>query len=99
MVARIPKPPTRITSYNVCYTKLLRGVRDHLVWIRQRDADALVTHVDRQDPPDRRQIEIEAHPSCIVAKNSWFVLVRFMRSSRNSIASTGGMSDRKLRSR
>src|SRR5262245_4984683 len=39
------------------------------------------------------------HPCDIVAKNSWFDLVRFMRSSRNSMASTGGMSARKLRSR
>jgi len=39
------------------------------------------------------------HPCAIVAKNSLFVLVRFMRSSKNSIASTGGMSERKLRSR
>jgi len=39
------------------------------------------------------------HPWDIVWKNSLLVLVRFSRSSRNSIASTGGMSDRKLRSR
>ncbi len=39
------------------------------------------------------------HPCCIDAKNSLLVLVRFIRSSRNSIASTGGMSARKFRSR
>ncbi len=35
----------------------------------------------------------------IVAKNSLLFFVRFMRSSRNSIDSTGGMSARKFRSR
>ena len=35
----------------------------------------------------------------IVAKNSLLFFVRFIRSSRNSSASTGGMSARKLRSR
>ena len=41
-----------------------------------------------------------ARPYCaIVAKNSLLVLVRFIRSSRNSSASTGGMSARKFRSR
>ncbi len=39
------------------------------------------------------------HPSCIVAKNSLFVFVRFIRSSRNSVASTVGMSARKFRNR
>ncbi len=39
------------------------------------------------------------HPCDIVWKNSVLVLVRLSRSSRNSMASTGGMSDRKLRSR
>ena len=39
-------------------------------------------------------------PYCaIVAKNSLLFLVRFIRSSRNSSASTGGMSARKLRRR
>jgi hypothetical protein len=39
-------------------------------------------------------------PYCaIVAKNSLLFLVRFIRSRRNSSASTGGMSARKLRRR
>jgi len=35
----------------------------------------------------------------IVAKNSLLFFVRFIRYNRNSSASTGGMSARKLRSR
>src|SRR5439155_13478672 len=43
--------------------------------------------------------EAPFHPCDMVWKNSALVLVRLSRSSRNSIASTGGISDRKLRSR
>src|SRR6266516_4054356 len=49
--------------------------------------------VRRSDRPTVR------HPCDIVAKNSVLVFVRLSRSSRNSIPSTGGMSERKLRSR
>src|SRR5206468_2888785 len=61
--------------------------------VRQREADAALAPIHCQQPP------FCGHPWAIVAKKSLFVLVRFMRSSRNSIASTGGMSERKLRSR
>src|SRR5437016_3051648 len=67
--------------------------REGLALVGQGEADAALAPVDGQQPPCVR------HPCAIVAKNSLFVLVRFMRSSRNSIASTGGMSERKLRSR
>src|SRR5207245_4012351 len=59
--------------------------------VRDRDPDPFLAPVHPQQPP--------AHPWDMVAKNSWFALVRFIRSSRNSIASTGGMSARKLRSK
>jgi hypothetical protein len=38
-------------------------------------------------------------PLAMLSRNSLLVFVRFMRSSRNSIASAGGMSERKLRRR
>ena len=70
-----------------------RGERlgEDLMLVGEGETDASCTPIDGEDPA--------RHPCAIVAKNSTFVFVRFIRSSRNSIASTGGMSDRKLRSR
>src|SRR5205807_10167442 len=67
----------------------------HLGLVGEGEADALLAPVHTEESSRRRQ----GHPCDIVAKNSTLVLVRFIRSSRNSIASTGGMSARKLRSR
>lgn len=50
--------------------------------------------------PVRGRSELTPIPYCtMVAKNSLFDLVRFIRSSKNSMASTGGMSARKFRSK
>src|SRR6059036_1677068 len=65
-------------------------------FIGEGEADAALAPVDAQQPA---LASAGRHPCAIVAKNSLFVLVRLSRSSRNSIASTGGMSARKLRSR
>src|SRR5439155_3428735 len=61
-------------------------------FVGQGEADAALTPVDGEQAPRR-------HPCAIVWKNSALFFVRLSRSSRNSIASTGGMSARKLRSR
>src|SRR5436190_10382662 len=50
-------------------------------------------------PVDSQQSAGRLHPCDMVWKNSLLVLVRLSRSSRNSIASTGGISERKFRSR
>src|SRR5260370_1116139 len=50
-------------------------------------------------PSVRRPVGLTPHPWDIVAKNSTLFFVRLRRSRRNSIASTGGISARKLRSR
>ena len=70
-------------------------LRQGLRFIGQREAGAARAPVETEEPTRGRTV----HPCAIVAKNSTLVLVRFIRSSRNSIASTGGMSARKLRSR
>src|SRR5256884_6337754 len=63
-------------------------------FIGEGEADAALAPVDAQQPA---LASAGRHPCAIVAKNSLFVLVRLSRSSRNSMASTGGMSARKLR--
>src|SRR5260370_13277185 len=68
-----------------------QGLGERLRLVGQGETDATLTPVDPEQP--------SRHPCAIVAKNSVLVLVRLSRSSRNSIASTGGMSARKLRSR
>src|SRR5688572_11021387 len=72
-----------------------RGVAD-------RQSDATLSVIDREYAPRRgrhRLVDRGRHPWAIVAKNSLLFFVRFMRSSRNSMASVGGMSPRKLRRR
>src|SRR5713226_6081072 len=68
-----------------------QGLGERLRLVGQGETDATLTPVDPEQP--------SRHPCAIVAKNSVLVLVRLSRSSRNSIASTGGISARKLRSR
>ena len=64
---------------------------ERLRLVGKGEADPALAPVDGEKPA--------FHPWDMVWKNSALVLVRFSRSSRNSIASTGGMSDRKFRSR
>src|SRR5438093_1083544 len=73
-----------------------KGLSERARLIGEGEADAPLAPVDAEQPT---RASAARHPCAIVAKNSLFVLVRFRRSSRNSIASTGGMSARKLRSR
>src|SRR5213593_4720754 len=73
-----------------------QGLGEGARFIGEGEADAALAPVDAQQPA---LASAGRHPCAIVAKNSLFVLVRLSRSSRNSIASTGGMSARKLRSR
>src|SRR3989475_3699932 len=73
-----------------------QGLGEGARFIREGEADAALAPVDAQQPA---LASAGRHPCAIVAKNSLFVLVRLSRSRRNSIASTGGMSARKLRSR
>src|SRR5256886_1123704 len=73
-----------------------QGLGEGARLIGEGEADAALAPVDAQQPA---LASAGRHPCAIVAKNSLFVLVRLSRSSRNSIASTGGMSARKLRSR
>src|SRR5256712_9420415 len=68
------------------------GLRERLRFVGEGETNAAFAPIDCQQPASR-------HPCDIVWKNSVLVFVRFSRSSRNSIASTGGMSDRKLRSK
>src|SRR2546427_11048423 len=70
-----------------------RGERlgERLRFVGEGEADPALAPIDGEKPA--------FHPCDIVWKNSAFVFVRFRRSSRNSMASTGGMSDRKFRSR
>src|SRR5712664_4039169 len=70
-----------------------RGERlgERLRFVGEGEANPALAPIDGEKPA--------FHPCDIVWKNSAFVFVRFSRSSRNSIASTGGMSDRKFRSR
>src|SRR5436190_1872082 len=72
------------------------GLSQRAGLIGQGEADAALAPVDAEQPA---RVAAARHPCAMVAKNSLFVLVRLSRSSRNSIASTGGMSARKLRSR
>src|SRR6184192_3938426 len=67
---------------------------ERLRLVGQCEADAALSPVHAEQPP-----RPAGHPCCIVWKNSTLFFVRFMRSSRNSMPSTGGMSARKLRSR
>ena len=93
------------------HERLQRG-RENLGVVAQREADAHVAPVHGEQAAGRGSIgefkrteTAEKTPSsprsycAIVAKNSLLFFVRFIRSSRNSSASTGGMSARKLRSR
>src|SRR5213079_1512351 len=73
-----------------------QGLGEGARFIGEGETDAALAPVDAQQPA---LASAGRHPCAIVAKNSLFVLVRLSRSSRNSIASTGGMSARKLRSR
>src|SRR2546427_8890897 len=73
-----------------------QGLSERARLIGESEADAALAPVDAEQPT---RASAARHPCAIVAKNLLFVLVRFTRSSRNSIASTGGMSARKLRSR
>src|SRR5207249_4150462 len=68
------------------------GLREGLGFVGERHPDAALAPVHAEQPP-------AGHPCCMVAKNSLLFFVRFMRSSRNSMPSTGGMSARKLRRR
>src|SRR2546427_3688303 len=68
------------------------GLRERLRFVGEGETNAAFAPIDCQQPASR-------HTCDIVWKNSVLVFVRFSRSSRNSIASTGGMSDRKLRSK
>ena len=74
----------------------------------QRRGDRLGLVAQREPDPDFAPVHSEKTAGgwkqtplycAIVAKNSLLFFVRFIRSSRNSSASTGGMSARKLRSR
>src|SRR5438309_3406120 len=67
-------------------------LREGLGFVGERYSDPALAPVYAEQPPC-------GHPCCMVAKNSLLFFVRFMRSSRNSMPSTGGMSARKLRRR
>src|SRR5213596_997126 len=73
-----------------------QGLSERASLIGEGEADAALAPVDAEQPA---LASAARHPCAMVAKNSLFVFVRLSRSSRNSIASTGGMSARKLRSR
>src|SRR5881296_1403054 len=73
-----------------------QGLSERASLIGEGEADAALAPVDAEQPAFASAAR---HPCAMVAKNSLFVFVRLSRSSRNSIASTGGMSARKLRSR
>src|SRR6185437_13167816 len=79
------------------------GRCDRAGWIADRQPDAALAVVDRQQPPavraheDRRRAA--GYPWTICWKNSLLCLDRDICLMRNSVASTSGMSERKLRSR
>src|SRR5947208_9412273 len=73
-----------------------QGLSERATLVGEGQADATLPPIDAEQPA---LASAARHPCAIVAKNSLFVLVRLSRSNRNSIASTGGMSARKLRSR
>ena len=75
---------------------------DEAAGVGEGDAEALAPPVHGQHPAPSAASGPgggSSYPCAIVAKNSLLFFVRFIRSSRNSIASTGGMSARKFRSR
>src|SRR5256712_8417737 len=73
-----------------------QGLSERARLIGGGGTDTALAPIDAEQPAC---VAAARHPCAMVAKNSLFVLVRLRRSSRNSIASTGGMSARKLRSR